>query len=152
VDGLKKRSSKVFRSKGGRIDSHETTVWSRFARSGEIHYSINRKHPLLAALLGIDHSETKSAARAVLDIIEQTFPVSAFGEDASQRLTDIHQTETDPHEFKRLVETSLPMMLHEVNGDFSKLSELMKHTEPFSRNWKTVLEILKEKGWSSAKS
>src|SRR5262249_23669210 len=79
VDGLKARASRVFRSKGGRIDTDDTTVWSRHARGGEIRYSINRKHPLIASLLGIDDPKTKNAARAVIDVIEQSFPVIAFG-------------------------------------------------------------------------
>ena len=150
VDGLKKRSSRVFRSKGGRIDHDETTVWNRYARSGTIRYSINRKHPLVAALLGIDHVGTKNAANAVIDVIEQSFPVTSFGQDASKHLDEIHQTETDPRVFRKQVEAALPMMLNDVDGDFHRLSELMKHTEPFSRNWNTVKEILKEKGWSGA--
>src|SRR5262249_36293823 len=66
VDGLKARSSRVFRAKGGRIDSDKTTVWNRHARFGEIRYSINRKHPLVASLLRVDDPETKRAARAVI--------------------------------------------------------------------------------------
>jgi hypothetical protein len=150
VEGLKKRSSRVFRSRGGRVDHDETTVWSRHARSGVIRYSVNRKHPLVAALLGIDHTDTTNAANAVIDVIEQSFPVIAFSQDAAKHLEEIHQTEADPRAFRQQVEAALPMMLNDVGGDFVRLSELMKHTEPFSRNWKTVNEILKEKGWSSA--
>jgi hypothetical protein len=84
VDGLKKRSARVFRSKGGRIgnDSNETTVWSRHAKNGEIHYSINRKHPLVASLLAVEQDNVRRAVVAVIDIIEQSFPVNSFGEDA----------------------------------------------------------------------
>lgn len=150
VDGLKSRSSRVFRSKGGRIDHDETTVWNRYAKNGEIHYSINRKHPLILSLLAAENTDVRNAAKSAIDVIEQSFPVIAFGEDATKRLGEIHQTESDPHEFKRLVDATLPMMLHEVDGDFVKLAELMKHTEPFSRHWKAVEEILKQKGWSGA--
>ena len=154
VDGLKKRSARAFRSKGGSIDndSDETTVWARHAKGGEIHYSINRKHPLVASLLGIEHEKTKHAAMAVLDVIEQSFPVNSFGEDATKRMQEIHQTVPDPHEFRRQVEAAIPLMLHEVGGDFALLAKVMKASEPFSKNWKAVAEILKEKGWSSAES
>ena len=154
VDGLKKRSARVYRSKGGNIDgpNAEATVWSRHAKSGEIHYSINREHPLIAALLAIDDESTKSAAVAVLDVIEQSFPVISFGDDAAKRMQEIHQTVTDPHEFRRQVEAAIPLMLHEVGGDFSLLAKMMKTAEPFSRNWKAVAEILKEKGWTDAES
>lgn len=148
VDGLKVRSAKVFRSKGGRIDADETTVWARHARNGEIRYSINRKHPLIASLLADE--ETKHAIGAALDVIEQNFPVTDFGKDATQHLPEINQTESDPHEFRQLVIASLPLILHEAGGDFNQLAALMKRTEPFSRHWNTVQEILKEKGWTDA--
>ena len=64
VEGLKKRSSRVFRSRGGRVDRDETTVWNRHAHNGSIRYSINRKHPLVAALLGAANADTKKAAYA----------------------------------------------------------------------------------------
>jgi len=115
-----------------------------------IRYSINRKHPLVAALLGIDHAGTKSAANAVIEVIEQSFPVAAFSQDATKNLDEIHQTEADPRAFRQQVEAALPMMLNDVGGDFIRLAQLMKHTEPFSRHWKTVNAILEEKGWSSA--
>jgi hypothetical protein len=154
VDGLKKRSARVYRSKGGNLDAPnaEATVWSRHAKNGEIHYSINREHPLIAALLAIDHESTKKAAVAVLEMIEQSFPVMSFGDDASKRLQEIHQTVTDPHEFRTQVEAAIPLMLHEVNGNFNRLAEVMKTAEPFARNWKAVAEILREKGWTDAKS
>jgi hypothetical protein len=150
VDRLKARSAKVIQSKGGQIDTGETTVWSRHARHGEIRYSINRKHPLIASLLGIDDKEAKHAVRAALNVIEQNFPVTAFGQDAAGRLPEINQTEPDPHEFRQLVTASLPLILLNAGGDLTKLAALMKRTEPFSRHWKTVQEILKEKGWINA--
>src|SRR5262249_47675788 len=94
--------------------------------------------------------DTKRAARAAIDVVEQSFPVIAFGKDATQHLPEIHQTEADPHEFRRLVDATLPMMLHEAGGNFSQLAELMKRTEPFARQWNTVEEVLKEKGWARA--
>lgn len=153
VDGLKRRSARVYRSKGGNIDDSNTeTVWSRHAKSGEIRYSINREHPLIAALLAIDHENTTRAAEAVLEVIEQSFPVTSFGDDAAKRMQEIHQTVTDPHEFRRQVEAAIPLMLHEANGDFTRLAKAMKTAEPFSKNWKAVADILKEKGWADAES
>lgn len=152
VDGLKKRSSKVFRSKGGRLDRDESTVWQRHARNGEIHYSINREHPLIASFLAAEDDETRSAARAVVEVIEQSFPVIAFSDDVNRRPLEIRQTETNPRAFRDQVEIALPLMLNEVEGDFSRLSDLLRRTEPYSSNWAAVEEILKEKGWTSARA
>lgn len=154
VDGLKKRAARVYRSKGGNLDlvKSEATMWSRHAKHGEIHYSINREHPLIAALLGTDDEQAQKAAVAVLDMIEQSFPVNSFGEDALKRMQDIHQTISDPHEFRRQVEAAIPLLLHEAGGEFSNLEAILRVTEPFSRNWDAVAEILKEKGWANAES
>jgi len=51
VDGLKRRSAKVFRSRGGKIhDSGKVSVWKRYVKNGEIRYEINRSHPLVTSL------------------------------------------------------------------------------------------------------
>lgn len=152
VDRVRKKSSRVFRSKGGRLDRDNTTVWTRYARHGEVRYLINRSHPLIGALLEGAEAQEKKSVAAALEVIEQNFPVIAFGADVSSRFEDIHQTEADPETFKRQVEAALPQLLVEAKGDFGVLRELLKHTEPYSQHWPAVEEVLSESGWSHAKS
>ncbi|CAN1562467.1 HATPase_MORC-like domain containing protein [Caulobacteraceae bacterium] len=151
VDRLRTRSAKVFRSRGARLDhGGSISVWSRHARGGEIRYSINKEHPVIVALLDAVDDEHQQAAMAALRVIEQSFPVIAFGEDAARNIDALHQTEADLHEYRSSLEALLPSLLLEAGGELAALVERLKHTEPFSLHWGATEEVLLEKGWISA--
>ena len=153
VAGLRKRSSKVNRSKGGRVSSRsKIAVWDRYARSGEINYHINRKHPLIAALLESDEENQRANAKTALLAIEQGFPVDQFGRDKVNRPDDIHQTEAQADRFRTFLNTAVPIVLAQEGGNFRHLELRLRHTEPFCSNWKPVEEYLEEKGWIDAGS
>jgi hypothetical protein len=151
VDGLRRRSARVYRSRGGRLDRASTTsVWSRYARGGEVRYAINRSHPIIDALLDSGDDKQKQAASAALNIIEQTFPVTAFGRDTMLEPDSIHQTRADPVAFKADLTAALPLLLMQANGDFSALERLLRVTEPWCEAWGTTEAVLKEMGWINA--
>ena len=153
VDGLRKRSSKVSRSKGGRISTGSTiAVWDRYARSGEINYHINREHPLIAALLRLHGEKERASAAAALLAIEQGFPVDAFGRDSVDRPHDIHQTEAHARKFHLFLDSAVPIVLAHEGGDFKRLRTRLRRTEPFCSNWKPVEEYLEKKGWGDVES
>lgn len=153
VEGLRRRSAKVFRSRGGRLDRpHTTSVWSRYARGGEVHYAINREHPIIEALLESGDDEQRRAAAAAIKIIEQAFPVQAFGQDAAGGLDSIHQTLSDPEAFRADLVAALPVLLVQVGGDLAALEALLRNTEPWCEAWNTTEGVLREKEWLRAKS
>lgn len=148
VDGLRRRSAKVYRSKGGRLDRPgSVSVWSRHARGGEIRYSINREHPVIGALLEAGDEAAQQTADAALRIIEQGFPAVAFGADATAQPDAIHQTEADPQQFRRNLLIAVPALLEQAGDDLGRMVELLKITEPWSASWDLTAEILREKGW-----
>jgi hypothetical protein len=151
VDGLRKRASRVHRSKGGRLSAgSKVAVWTRYARGGEVSYYINRDHPLISALLEGDLAPGGTEAKAALDAIEQGFPVEAFGRDTSDRPDDIHQTAGDVSKFREFLDAALPVILAQEQGDFQKLEQRLRQTEPFCSNWTAVEEYLGKKEWSNA--
>lgn len=151
VDGLRRRSARVYRSRGGRLDRPGTTsVWSRHARGGEVRYSINRDHPVIEALLDYGDTDQRQAANAALKIIEQAFPVAAFSNDAVREPDGIHQTLSDPIAFQADLDAALPLLLLQVNGDFAALEALLRVTEPWCEAWGATEAVLKEKGWLHA--
>jgi hypothetical protein len=151
VSGLRRRSARIYRSRGGRLDRlGTTTVWSRHARNGEIHYSINREHPLIELLLTTGDEAQQQAAASALKIIEQSFPVSAFGHDASTKIDSINQTISDPEAFRSELIVALPILLEQVDGDMAALTALLRVTEPWCGAWNTTESLLKEKGWFRA--
>jgi hypothetical protein len=152
VEGLRRRSARVYRSRGGRLDRTGTTsVWSRHARAGEVRYSINRDHPIIEALLGSGSAEQKQTARAALKAIEQAFPVEAFVQDVVSEPDAIHQTITDPVAFKADLVATIPLLLEKVGGDLAALEALLRVTEPWCEAWGTTEAVLKEKGWLNAR-
>lgn len=151
IDGLRRRSARVYRSRGGRLDRPGTTsVWSRHARSGEVRYSINRDHPVIEALLDCGDTDQRQTANAALKIIEQAFPVAAFSNDAMREPDGIHQTLSDPIAFRADLEAALPLLLLQVDGDFAALEALLRITEPWCEAWGATESVLKEKGWLHA--
>lgn len=151
VEGLRRRSARVYRSRGGRLDRPGTTsVWSRYARGGEVRYVINREHPVIEALLDTGTDEQKLAASAALKIIEQAFPVAAFSQDTAKEPEAIHQTLTDPIAFRADLSAALPLLLMQVDGDFAALESLLRVTEPWCEAWGATAAVLKEKGWTNA--
>ena len=153
VEGLRRRSARVYRSRGGRLDRAGTTsVWSRYARGGEVRYAINREHPVIEALLGTSDPGQRQTASAALKVIEQAFPVAAFSQDATREPDAIHQTLTDPVAFKADLIATLPLLLAQVEGDLVALEKLLQITEPWCEAWGATEAVLKEKGWQNARS
>ena len=148
IERFRGQSSRVHRSRGGRLSAGgRIAVWDRYAKDGEIHYFINRDHPLVAAMLEGGAGGEKESVEAAFQAIEQGFPVEAFGRDTVARPNDIHQTEGDLGRFRTFLEKSLPTLLAAEDGDFRKLKEKLRQTEPYCSNWNPVEEYLMDKGW-----
>ena len=148
VGSLKKRSAKVIRSKGGRLDRPgRIPVWSRHARGGQVRYSLNREHPLIAAVLDEGNVEQSELMKATLQTIEQSVPVQDIGKDSAQQPDNVNQTISDPRILIQQLDVALPHMLFEVDGDRSKLIRLLKIAEPYAQNWVLVHDHLVQKGW-----
>ncbi len=146
VDGLKRRSTKVYRQRAGRIDDPGTVaVWSRYTRNNEITYSVNRGHPIIAQIL---ESEDGKMVDAAIRLIERNFPVSAFMDDTSLRPGGLAQSALSRDELKRLLDVTTPEMLHRCGDNMHKMTDELKRTEPFSANWPMVQEYLESKGWA----
>lgn len=152
VGKLKQRSSRVYRSKGGRLDVKTSVpLWSRYARNGEISYSINREHPVVAALIANGAEENKGATDAALRFIEQGLPMGSLGRDASTNVSAIHQTEPNPRDLLAHIEAVLPLVLAEEGGDMQRLVKRLQTAEPFNLNWTLTENLLIEKGWINAR-
>ena len=145
VNGLRGKSARVYRSRGGRLnDPGSIPIWLRHARNGEISYSINRSHPVIARFLGSDSTDD---VRALLNLIEQTFPVAAFSNDVSLKSSTLSQSATSRHEMKRLLDQTIPLLLSDGDGDLGATIEELKNVEPFNKNWPMVEEYISGKGW-----
>lgn len=145
INGLRGKSSRVFRAKGGRLDRPENVqVWSRFVRNNEVSYRINQDHPVIRQLL---QSDSGPAVKVVLDMVQRNFPVSAFVDDANLRPDQISQTVSGRSEMVRLLDSAIPALLISNGSDLEATIKELERTEPFSSNWPMVEEYIVGKGW-----
>lgn len=150
IDGLKRKSGKVFQSRGGRIrdEAGKTSVWAKYVRNGEVRYYLNREHPLIAGMLDDEDKERAKAFTAALGIIEDCFPVVSIGEDYSSRPEMMNQSTVDRNTFIEKLDASLPSLLLHAGGDMKTLLAILASTEPWSNHADIVAAHLKDKGWN----
>ena len=146
IDRFRDRSSRVFRSKGGRISNGRTaSVWERFARKQQIEYRLNRSHPLLKALSDALEPESRSRLGHVLKLIEQEIPIDAVFNDASANPQKLSQASTDPGKFREFIRATIPILL--ADGESThKVIEQLRLTDPYASHWPIVERYLTERG------
>jgi len=149
IDSLKRKSGKVFQSRGGRIreEAGRTSVWAKYVRNGEVRYYLNREHPLIAGILEGEDKDKSATFAAVLGIIEDCFPVVSIGEDYSSRPEMMNQSAVDRDSFLEKLDAALPSLLLHAGGDMKALREVLASTEPWASKAEFVSEHLKYKGW-----
>ena len=146
VDSFRNNSSRVFRSKGGRInDVGTSSVWERFSKNQQIQYRLNRSHPLLKALSNVGDTEWKKRLNYVLKLIEQEMPIDAVFIDASANPQKLNQSATDPDKFMEFVRATVPILLAESTSTCEAI-ELLRVTDPYVGNWQIVERYLCERG------
>jgi len=150
VDELKRKSGKVFQSRGGRIrvEAGRTSVWAKYVRNGEVRYYLNREHPQIAGILDDEDKEKAKAFAAALGIIEDCFPVLSIGEDYSSRPEMMNQSAVDRITFIEKLDAALPSLLLYAGGNMKTLLEILTSTEPWSNHADIVAAHLKHKGWN----
>lgn len=145
VDGFREKSTRVFRSKGGKIgDGRTVTVWERYAKHQSIRYRINRKYPVIETLKRQLDDGNRRYLDAVLDLIETEFPIDTLFSDTSASPHRINQGHTDPEKFAAMIREIIPVMLARYE-DVDTLVEKLRTTEPFKSNWSTVENYLHER-------
>ena len=146
VDSFRNRSTRVFKSKGGKIDATgRSSVWERYVRNQQILYRLNRSHPLLKAVNAKLSSEARSGVALMMRLIEQELPIDSVFSDASSNPQRLNQTPTDPKAFHDFVRATIPILL--ANGPSgAEAIETLQRTEPYATNWPTVQNYLAELG------
>ena len=146
VDRFRDSSTRVLRSRGGRIsDGRTTSVWERYARNQQIEYRLNRSHPLLKALDGALEPEWRSTLGHVFRVIEQEIPIDSVFSDASANPQKLNQASTDPDKLREFVRATVPMLLADGNSTGAVVEQL-RLTEPYASHWPIVERYLTERG------
>jgi hypothetical protein len=146
VDGFRSTSSRVFRSKGARVDQEKmSSVWERRVRKQVVRYSINENHPLIRATLNAMDKGGKGKLKALLGLIESEIPLESINYTMGDSPHAVQQRATSPEEFEKQFLVDLPLLMVEAK-DPRTLQKMLKVTEPYASNWHTVETLLKKQG------
>jgi hypothetical protein len=145
----REQSRSIYRHRGAAIarDFSETQfMWERLAARGRITYRINRKHPVVAALLAAtENSSTGAALKGTLRLIEETVPVPLILADGS----DNHEAVAAPADDKlggeaeKLMEQCFELLRKRRMTPEQSFGFLCA-SEPFAR-YPAVIAAFKEK-------
>lgn len=146
VDGFRKTSTRVFRSKGAKVDHEKmSSVWERRVRKQVVKYSINDDHPLVRATLNAMNSDGKSKLKALLGLIESEIPLESINYTMGDSPHAVQQRATSPEEFEKQFLVDLPLLMMDA-GNPVDLQKMLKMTEPYATNWQTIERLLEQQG------
>ncbi|PYC24065.1 hypothetical protein DMX02_06435 [Pseudomonas jessenii] len=134
VRRFNRRSYSVHRTKGVLLDIPTIqSVWLRYVKNGQIHYRINRAHPMVISLMGMD--STSENAESVLRLLESYFPTEKFLSDANSG--GVNQSPTTTEEFESLVHQCVLNFIQSSDGELEVDGFLafIRDVEPFSSQW-----------------
>ena len=143
IDGFRITSSRVFRSKGGKIGCDSiSSVWQRHSKNQTIKYSINRTHPYITALKETLPLDNRGQLVDLLQLIETEIPIDAIFSEVSANPQKVLQNSSSKEDFLKQISRTIPfLMTHHKNID--ELIAILKNSEPYSSNWPVVEEHLK---------
>lgn len=142
VDGFRNSSSKVFRSKGARVDNTaREQVWSKSVRNQTIRYGINRAHPLVQFLKGRLEGDDVTGLNSLLEMIETQVPIESINFEAGVDPMALQHSFSSREECLAFVRDSVPLLMLQT-GNFDELEKKLKVTEPYASNWTVVAEFI----------
>ena len=142
VDGFRNSSSKVFRSKGARVDNKaREQVWSKSVRNQTIRYGINRGHPLVQFLRTSLMGDDATGFNSLLDMIETQVPIESINFEAGVDPMALQLSFSSREECLAFVRDSVPLLMRQA-GNFDDLEKILKVTEPYASNWAVVSEFI----------
>lgn len=133
VRRFNRRSVRVHRNKGISLDRLEIqSVWRRYVKNGQIHYRVNREHPMVTRFMAT--AESPGDFEAVLRLLESYFPTDMFLKDAE---AGVSQCATSVEEFESLINQCMINYLQdcEENPDIEDFLKFIAVMEPFANQW-----------------
>jgi hypothetical protein len=146
IDTIMGSSEKVYSNRGQRTTRRGITpVWQRFANKNEIHYEINKNHPMIEEMLaGLDEN-LHSHFCEVIKVLQKCFPLDAMFADLSNHPTQVTQNEFSEGEFYELATSYLNLLKSSKISD-TDIKKTLKSTEPFLSHQSFLDNFLNEKG------
>ena len=146
IGKISDRSTTVHRGRGKKLfDEIKTPVWERYADQGQIRYSLNRKHPLVAAV----EANLEDGSRGSLDILLQaivaSLPIEMIYSDCATDLKDVRQSQVTEDEVIDKLEALKDILFDGKNINAENFREVINSTRFFEAHSDMVERFIKEK-------
>lgn len=146
---VRRQASDVYRVRGERQvpvrGTSEQFIWKREASRSGVRFKIDRKHPVMSALLhsGCAHDDL---LESVISLIEGSIPIAAMLQSPQKALDGSVSTDP-PIDFDLLVDMLLAVEHHWLRTGKAKdeARQLVLNCEPFLKYRDQVLDRLKER-------
>ena len=136
---------RVYRQRGRKLSSTiKSPVCNRVASAGNVHYQVNREHPLLKELSAVIPEEKRPFLETTFSMIESSFPVDMFFSDTANHPESVEQPKLQERELALLLDvfvSSWGVSHLETNEVVEKLLA----TDPFASNRDVTLKILENR-------
>lgn len=149
IAGLtRKRATEIYRHRG-KVIARQTPanylyLWEQKVKHGKTFYSLNRKHPILEAVLSLS-ADLAPTLKALLSIIEETVPVPLIIVDNAE--SPYHQAQpfegANTEELLKVITQVLETLLK--NGwDFKDARSCLSSMEPFQNHQDLIAVVLEQ--------
>jgi hypothetical protein len=135
LDQITGSSHRVYTSRGHvHTSAAGSPVWNRRTDKGQIHYELNREHPVLDGFLSSLSDGQQREFRSVLQAVERSFPVDAIFSDVAGNPTGIGSGALEPDDMRLLIEIACRSYADRgMNADDARRE--LGPCEPWKSSW-----------------
>jgi hypothetical protein len=144
LDQIMGSSNRVYTARGHvHATSGGSPVWNRRTDKGQIHYELNRDHPLIDAFVSVLEEQQQREFTSVLQAIERAFPVDAVFSDVAGNPSAVIAPELNHDDLRMLVELVCRSYLDRgMTADDARRE--LQPCEPWKSNWANVEPLITE--------
>ena len=145
IGRITESAEKVYTHRGKKGVSEENApIWQRLRRHGEIHYSVNEEHPLLASLRREMGEEQSRQLKIFLRLLGQNIPADMIFSDMSGDPSSLDATQSPGADSLRTDLRALIPVLQESGFDEDAIRGHLNSIRPYSAHPQIVAEVLGE--------
>jgi len=145
IEKIAGASTRVYKARGTRLTKSDVAFWERYSARGEIKYTINKEHPMIANFTISLNREQKYEFAEILDLIAAFFPKDALYADLGNNPKEVTQS-------KEVSDTELEdkaVFLYKHGVFDTESIDLLEKMEPFNKytkDWKKFFVEQIQKG------
>ncbi len=145
IEKIAGASTQVFKARGTRLTKSDVAFWERYSARGEIKYTVNKKHPMIASFSDNLDKEQKYEFSEILNLIATFFPKDALYADLGNNPKGV--TESKDVSDKELEDKAV--FLYKQGVFSTENLDVLEKMEPFNKytkNWEKFFAEQIQKG------